>query len=159
MSWGLPLNEIDTIDNEKVERTREPRVEFFPKEQSNVIFAFSFLIGLSAIYAFYKKQYDIFLVSILIFITSLDHWRDPQYGFRRNLDIFVVSAGFVYLCIRAIIRKIKSRLFWFSFIAVILSFYISWHLYYQGHVWLSTISHCILHICGNMSVILFCSGI
>jgi hypothetical protein len=159
MSWVLPLNEIDTIDNEKVGQTRETRVEFFPKEYSNLIFALSSLIALSAIYAFYKKKYDIFLLCVLILITSLDHWRDPQYGFRRDLDVFVVCVGFVYLFYLGIIRKVKSRSFWACFILVVVLFPLSWHFYYQGHMLLSTISHCVLHICGNMSVILFCSVI
>ena len=156
MSWGLPLNDIDTIDNEKVERTREPRKEFLPKEQSNVIFAFSFLIVLTAMYAFYKKRYDLSLICVIVLITSLVHWNDPQYGFRRNLDIFAVCMGFLYLVYLGIIRKIKSRLLWFCLIAIVVLFQLGRVLNDHGYIWLSTILHCILHICGNISVILLC---
>ena len=103
------------------------RKEFLPKEQSNVIFALSFLIGLTAIFAFYKKRYDLSLICVVVLITSLVHWNDPQYGFRRNLDIFAVCIGFVYLVYLGIIRKVRSFLFWFCLIAVVV-------LYKSAHV-------------------------
>lgn len=142
------------------EPTRQiKKKEFLPKDQANIIFAISFLIIFTSIYAFSKKYYDVAFFCILAFVTSINHWRDAQFGFRRNVDMLVVNIGFIYLFIRAIILGIKSVLFWFFFLAVGICFVATWHLYLQGHIWMSTLVHCVLHLCGNSTVVLFCSGL
>lgn len=132
-------------------------VPFLPKNQSDLLFWISFLIGFTAIYAFIKKKYDIFVICIIVFITSLNHWRDPMFGFRRNIDMFAVCSGFIYVFVRAIILKIDSPLFWICYITVVLTFPLGWYIYNQGYLWESTYIHCLLHLCGNTSVVLFCS--
>jgi len=133
-------------------------VPFLPKDQSDILFWLSLLIGVTAIYAFHKKQYDAGVLCIIILLTSLNHWRDPKFGFRRNVDMFVVCVGFIYLFVRAIILKINSLLFWICYVAVVLLFPASWYLHNRGHVWLSTFLHCGLHLCGNASVVIFCGS-
>ena len=130
--------------------------EFLPKDQANILFVLSFLILFTAIYAFSKKSYDVFVFCVLVFLTSINHWRDPQFGFRRNVDMFVVNLGFIYLFLRAIILGIDSILFWTCFALVAICFAATWHLYHQGHIWMSTLVHCVLHFCGNYTVILYC---
>lgn len=142
------------------EPTRQiKKEEFLPKDQANIIFAISFLIIFTSIYAFSKKYYDVVFFCILAFFTSINHWHDAQFGFRRNVDMLVVNVGFAYIFIRAIILGIKSVLFWFFFLAVGICFVATMHLYHQGHVWMSTLVHCVLHLCGNSTVVLFCSGV
>ena len=131
--------------------------EFLPKDQSNLLFEVSFLIAFTAAYAFIKKKYDLGVVCVLILVTSLIHWSDPKFGIKRNIDIIVVVCGFLYIFARAIILKIESPLFWISLISVFTLFPISWYLSDIGYVWLSTLVHCCLHICGNLSGVLFCT--
>ena len=143
--------------DEPEEKTQEQTGEFLPKEQANVIFATSFLILFTAMYAFYKSYYDVAFMCILVFATSINHWRDPQFGFRRNVDMVAVIVGFAYLFVRAIMLGIQSILFWACFAAVGICFAGTWHLYHQGHVWMSTLVHCILHLFGNSAVWIYCS--
>jgi hypothetical protein len=133
--------------------------ELLPKEYANVIFYVSFLIAITAIYALSKKYYDIFVFCVLALLTSLNHWRDARFGFRRNIDMLVVNIGFIYLFIRAIILRVKSRLFWFLYFMVVLCYPVTWYLCYKEHMWMSTFVHCVLHLCGNSSVVIFCSSI
>ena len=133
--------------------------ELVPKENANVIFYMSFLIAITAIYALSKKYYDIFVFCFLALLTSLNHWRDARFGFRRNVDMLVVNIGFIYLFVRAIILRVKSWLFWICYFMVVLCYPIGWYLLYQGHIWMSTLVHCVLHLCGNSTVVLFCSGL
>jgi hypothetical protein len=130
---------------------------FLPKEQSYVIFYFSLLLGVSAIYAIYKKKYDAAAVCVLIVLTSLNHWKHPTFGLNRNLDMVLVCLAILYIFVRAIILKIRSLLFWTLFILGLALYPYGWYLYYTGNTWLSTASHCVLHICGNSSIILYSS--
>ena len=127
-----------------------------PKEQSDTLFWISFLIGFTAIYAFNKKKYDIFVICVIVLITSLNHWRDPKFGFRRNIDILAVLFGFFYIFARAIIMKITSPLFWICYIAVVFLYPFGWYVKDHGYIWGSACVHCLLHLCGNASVVLFC---
>lgn len=50
----------------------------------------SYLTTFSIYYA-YKNEYYINFVSIcLVLFTSINHWRKPELGFRRNMDKIVV---------------------------------------------------------------------
>lgn len=129
---------------------------FLPKEQSDVLFWFSFLIGFTSIYAFYKKKYDAFVISLIVFLTSLNHWRRPVFGFRRNMDLVAVLSGFVYISVRAILLKIVSPIFWLCCVAVMLLLPFGWYVQEQGYIWEATYLHCLLHLCGNTAVLLFC---
>jgi len=129
---------------------------FLSKDQSDLLFWISFLILFTAIYAFIKRKYDISAICFIVFITSLNHWRDPQFGFRRNLDIAAVCLGFMYIFLRAILNNVRSLVFWTCYLAVVLLFGVGWHIYDMGYVWESTYSHCLLHLCGNVAVVLFC---
>lgn len=127
------------------------------KDHSDILFWTSFLILFSSFYAFSKRRFDAFVICILIFATSLNYWRDPKYGFRRDLDVFVVWSGIFYLFICAIINKVWSPLFWFFYVSTLLLFPIGWYIYNQGYVRLSVLLHCLFHLCGNLSVVIFCS--
>ena len=131
--------------------------EFLPKEQTNLLFAISCLIGFTAAYAFIRKKYDLGVVCVLILVSSLIHWSDPKFGIKRDIDVSIVTLGFLYIFARAVILKIESPLFWISLISVVILFPVSWYFLDVGHVWLSTLIHCCLHICGNLSAVLLCA--
>lgn len=47
---------------------------------------------LPACISFHYGKYDVMLVPLTVFATSINYWRKPTYGCRRNMDI---GAGFV----------------------------------------------------------------
>jgi len=65
-------------------------------EYSKFLFYSSFSMGISALIAYIMN--DLFITSylVLLFLTSINHWRQPEYGLRRNIDLTVVSIGVVY---------------------------------------------------------------
>ena len=130
-----------------------------PKEYADILFWISFLIGFTAIYALIKKKYDISVICFVIFITSLNYWREPKTGFRRNIDIVAVILGFIYLFSRAIMLNIQSLVFWICCTAVMLTYAMSWVSYGYGYVFESTIVHCLVHLFGNATAILYCSSL
>ena len=128
-----------------------------PKEQADTLFYISFLIAFTSAYTLYKRKYDLFVLSVLVLITSLNHWRDPQIGFRRNIDIAIVWICTIYVFIIAVfVKRIKSVVFWVFYFTAAFSFWVSWYLFVNGYIWHSTLTHCILHVCSNASIMLVC---
>ena len=99
----------------------------------------------TSIYTLHKRQYDLFILSVLVLISSLNHWRDPQLGVRRNIDIALVWIGAIYVFIRAVfIKRIKSVVFWVCYFTAVSFFWVSWYLFANGYIWYSTLTHCVL---------------
>lgn len=129
-----------------------------PKVQSDILVWISFLLLFSAAYALLKRQYDIAALTLLCFFTSINYWADPQYGFRRDLDRIVVGIGFCYLAFKAKLIHLKNNLFWACLLGVCAFYVMGWYIYLLGHIWPSTLLHCGVHLCGNASIVLFCSN-
>ena len=142
------------MDQQPLDEEIEPPL--LPKEHSDVLFTISFLILFTTIYAFSKQKYDIAVICFIVFFTSLNHWRSPKFGFRRNVDLVAVISGFLYIFVRAIVLDIKSLIFWGFYLAVVFLFPLGWYVQDQGYIWEATYVHCMLHLCGNTAVILFC---
>ena len=99
----------------------------------------------TSIYTLHKRQYDLFVLSVLALISSLNHWRDPQLGVRRNIDIGLVWIGAIYVFIRAVfIKRIKSVVFWVCYFTAVSFFWVSWYLFANGYIWYSTLTRCVL---------------
>ena len=128
-------------------------LQLLPEEYSQIIFTFSFLFGVTAIYAYAKKRYDISILLIFILITSLNYWRDPRWGFRRNVDIFVTITASIYMFISAIVLHNISIISYMVLLVGIISYLVGWYVHYKGHIFLSTLCHCTLHICANLAIL------
>ena len=64
--------------------------------QSKCIWRVSFVSILSCSYAIYNRHYDLAVIPGGVFMTSLNYWRQPTYGWRRNLDMAYVALALVY---------------------------------------------------------------
>ena len=70
-------------------------------EHYSCIFRVSFLSFLSSIYALYCGVYDLAIVPGGVFLTSVNYWRYPIHGWRRNLDMGYVASALIYQNYRA----------------------------------------------------------
>jgi hypothetical protein len=43
----------------------------------------------------YRKQYILYIIELCVFISSFIHWSNPTYGWKRTIDITVVSIGII----------------------------------------------------------------
>jgi hypothetical protein len=105
------------------------------------------LIGVSSTISMYYNDYSTVLFMFLLFLTSINYWQRPDYGFRRDVDMFLckVIAVFFYL---------KTTIFYDEFIAEIFInttyniffLYALEHLlwYYRNKKWI--IFHMAIHI-------------
>ena len=53
-------------------------------------------LGATMMYSFTKTNIFVKIIYLAIFLTSINYWRDPKHGFRRNLDMVCVCTGFLY---------------------------------------------------------------
>ena len=128
-----------------------------PSEQAEIIFYICFLMVFTSIYAFVKRQYDLSVLTMIVLFTSLNHWSDPKIGIVRNIDIAASWFGFIYVALRVVfIKSGISVVFWVLYFVALSSYIFGWYLFYNGNIWYSTISHCIVHLCCNASIILLC---
>lgn len=128
------------------------------REHYITIWKVSFLTILSCGYACFRGYYDLAFIVIGVFFTSINYWRKPDYSWRRYLDMFYVKIAMIYQIIRAYNAK-NSTLF-YSLLFVSVAFYpIGVYFYKNGHYWLSTYSHCMLHIMANISNVVLYSGV
>lgn len=56
----------------------------------------SYFIGLSSLVSYYHGDYTTFLFMFFLFLTSINYWKNPSYGIRRNVDLFLVKMINVY---------------------------------------------------------------
>ena len=70
-------------------------------EYASCIYRVSFISFLSSIYAIYCECYDLAAVPGGVFLTSVNYWRNPVYGWRRNLDMSYVACALIYQNYRA----------------------------------------------------------
>ena len=68
----------------------------YPPEMSKRILRSSCLSGAAAVVAGYFGIWDCAAVATVVLLTSLNHWREPVVGIRRNVDLLTVyvSAAF-----------------------------------------------------------------
>ena len=126
-------------------------------EQYNFIWRVSFVSAFSCAYAAYRGHYELTIVPGSVLLTSLNYWRLPTYGWRRNLDIACVWSALIYQNIRAYRMSTAAPYYRVMGIASLL-YPMSIYLYKKKRYWGSTYAHCMLHIIANIGNVVLYSG-
>lgn len=126
-----------------------------PKAQSRFLYTISFFMLITIIYAFYKKQYDISIITFIIFCTSINHWRNPKDDWKRVLDKTCVALGFIYILIK-VYRTKYMFVFYGFFIGIILAYLITIYYRKREMYWYCVISHSMVHLQANIITLLLC---
>jgi hypothetical protein len=126
-------------------------------EQSKLIYNVSFLSLGSSIYAVYNGYYDLAVCPGGVFLTSINYWKQPDYSWRRYLDITYVKLAICYQLYKA--YGSQYMVHYYSIMAVSVSMYLlGVHYYKQKRLWHSTYAHCMLHITANIGNLVLYSG-
>jgi len=125
-----------------------------PPEQYLIFLRLSFLSLFSSIFAFFQKHYDLAVVPFIIFCTSVNFWRRPEHGLRRNIDIICVQIGMWYQIFRA--YNAENMMIFYIVYFIGCSFFVLSR--FQKCVWISTLCHMMVHILGNVGNVLLYSG-
>ena len=112
--------------------------------------ATSHLSLLSAIYG-YKHRNQLWIIPAGVYFNSVNYWRNPTMGWRRNIDIIYALHGLVYTC--AVAYQLPVFLTWYfilTFISI-LAYPISNFFYWRKQYVMSTFIHSLIHILANIA--------
>lgn len=129
---------------------------YLPKH-SRIIWSASWLFLLTALYAVIQRHYDLAIGPAGIFITSINYWRHPVKGLRRNIDIAFVWLATGYQLTRALTAQ-HSILFYAGYAIAFTCYPISNHLLYKQRHFESALLHACLHLVSNVSNMVLFSG-
>jgi hypothetical protein len=144
----------DSKKNKKSQENTKSDNIVISQEHSKYIFYLSFLgffTGLTGVY--YKKPIlgsGVCTGSLI----ALNYWRNPVYGWRRNLDMFWVSTFFVAHLINAWNTPIINTYLLLQGKGIFL-YYASWYFQKKNKLGLATICHGGLHVCTNISLLIY----
>lgn len=149
---------IESIKEEnKKENIKENNNLILDKEKAYFIWYASWLSLITAIYAIYQKHYFLVLVPLGVFLTSINYWHEPDYSWRRNLDIGYVFFALIYQSYHALYSSNCFSYFIFITMAL-LCFPFGWYYYNNGDLWISIYIHSGMHLFGNIANIILYSG-
>ena len=126
-----------------------------PYEYSKFLFYSSFSMLIATIISYIMN--DIYVTSyfLVLFITSINYWRRPEYGLRRDIDMFMVKFGFCALLWQLCLLKSEfSRYILVSIFLCSIFFYIIEHIlvYLKSVKWI--VFHMAIHIYASGSALL-----
>lgn len=125
------------------------------KQYSLQIYKTSYLCFLTHLYAVYKGHYGISIIPLSVGITSLHYWKNPDYSYRRYLDIIVVKTGLTYQLYIAYFIK-HGELYYYIMSSIPFLYFIGIYYHRQKNFAISTYAHILLHIVANIgNVVLY----
>ena len=124
---------------------------------SRFLFYSSFMIGLSSMIAFYINDRILTLFLFLLFLTSINYWRKPEYGLRRQIDMSLCAIGFLYFIISSFVflPEFNRIMYINTFICIGVFYTLEYILsYLRSAKWI--VFHMVMHIyTAFFSVIVF----
>lgn len=119
-------------------------------EQYWLLWHTSWFALVSAIFAALVGKYDLVIVPLGVFLTSINYWWLPDYSWRRYLDMGVVIMTFVYQAWRA--YGMTNAVVYYGLAGIAVGcFPIAVVFYQQNMWWASTVAHAGIHVFGNMA--------
>ena len=91
-----------------------------PYKYSKYLFCSSFLMSGTALVTLYYDDGVTSLYYFLLFLTSINFWRRPEHGFRRQLDQVLVYSGCLYVLYNVFL-VLKTEFQRVTFISLFLS--------------------------------------
>lgn len=99
----------------------------------------------SSLYGFHRGHSDLALLQGLAFLTSVNYWRNPVFGCRRNTDISVVLIVVSYHSLYALTSENGNEFYKFLSYGMI-SYALSWYCIFNKRFMLSAYLHNCIHI-------------
>ena len=120
---------------------------------SEWIFLVSNASLISAIYGYNYNTHStrLWLLPISTYVNSINYWRKPEPGWRRNLDIVVTCSALLYqnMIVYNTIRF--AYLYWILITMSATMYPVGYFFYFRQWYKMSTLSHMLLHILGNLA--------
>ena len=136
-----------TLSNAPSDQPSDQPTEYqlLPANHCKFLRTMSIFTFMSALYGLKKKQYIMASCPFIAVFTSLNYWRKPEYGVRRNIDIAAVITG-VSLYYYTSFKTNQQGMYGTTMCICGGLYGLSWCLYNKGYNWLSTISHGAIYV-------------
>jgi hypothetical protein len=131
-------------------------MEVVPPREAKILLYSSFTVLASCAGAAYCKLYDCLTTSVATLICSINYWRHPVYGWRRNIDIMNISSGAIYHAWKALDTDKVYCWGYIGFILLGIGCYILSRSV-QGR--LSVYAHSMMHVLGNIGNVFLYTGL
>jgi hypothetical protein len=119
---------------------------------SKTFIKLSSLTFLSGIIATYYEKYDMAFLVYLAMFNTINYWRKPIYGLRRNFDIFVIVSGQMYHMYHSSDYELCHYYYFFTLLSF-LSFPIGWYYHINKNILYGYYLHILLTIFTNFGLI------
>lgn len=119
------------------------------EQQYNILWATSWIALYPTIQAIQKRKYDLALGTGMVFLTSINFWKDPCNDRNRWIDVFTVRSVLCYQLYKGIVKKNKQYLFFTA--TSVSSFLVGCYFYERKQFWVYTYCHMGLHIMANFA--------
>jgi len=130
-----------------------------PYKYSKYLLYSSFSMSLTALFSLYFDEWITSLYYFILFLTSINFWRKPEYGLRHKVDKLLVYIGVAYIFYNQYLlldKEFFRVVLMDMFICILIFFVIEYILcYFYSTKWI--IFHMAIHIYVSMMglVILF----
>lgn len=134
---------------------------YISAENGALLFKSSLLILFPLCFAFYLNLKDFGYVTLIVFCTSINHWRKPRLGIRRVTDVAAVLSAYIYHVIAAIWRSpLLFLILWLFFTTIAICCYLyGRNKSSTGNAYIGTLCHIALHALSCISNIILYYGI
>ena len=127
-----------------------------PKSHANYLFCTSWLTFVSGLYGLYKKQLNFAILPLGIFVASINYWIHPVNNWRRYIDISYATFSIVT---QSFLAYGLPNFYYYIIIISLSCLCYPLSFYFQDKFLpLSTLSHSLIHIGGNIANIILYSN-
>ena len=124
------------------------------KKYSIFLFYSSFSMGLAMIISYIMNDLYVSLYFLFLFLSSINHWRRPEYGIRRNIDLLIVYIGCAFTILRVCVLKNEfNRYIVLSMLFCIVIFYFFEYIliYFNSNKWV--LLHMTIHLYSSLLIL------
>ncbi|OQS01093.1 hypothetical protein ACHHYP_01839 [Achlya hypogyna] len=121
-----------------------------PPQYSARLFRSSFLTVASVYSAAQNELWDCCFLTLLVLLTSINYWRHPVHGWRRNVDMLAVFCGMSYHLYTALyVPSAQHQLLYYVFVLQVFGCYFKARSSSDKNI--SSKWHMTMHVVGNIA--------
>ncbi len=127
------------------------------REEAYAMLITSSVTGFASIYAIYKGHYFTSIIPFGVLLTSINYWRHPTYGIRRNIDVAWCIFSLSMLLIISYNASERARYYLYTILGLI-CYPLSHYFHNNQQQYMGTLMHGYMHILGGIGLFYLFSG-
>jgi hypothetical protein len=130
----------------------------FDTQHSKWLWRSSWLHCLAVLCMSLAGAYDLAVLSVMVLFTALNYWREPDYGYRRYVDICIVQLSLGWMFLRNFDTREPYRTFVFANGGGVAIFYAISTWFHRKNDNMCIAFHMLVHITGNLGIAVMSLG-